>query len=412
MLQTADLLIVLVGGNPLPNVVVADVLLPKDRRATVALVHSGTTGPVAVRIEEALRARRPTGAQALCFVPKSVDEGDPVSIFSAVTSVLADQASAGLAVNLDYTSGTKAMSVHAHRAVAEWAAKHPSRRTYTSYLNARKLTLSQQAAGSGEGAVSGLPVGGRVRVGLEELLRLHGWRLERPPLGACPLPALGPALAEAHRSPEAMAAWQIYKASVDKSVDRFVPWPEDPKLQVVSAAMRDDLRQDGSQLDLEGNTDHVGLPDGTGIKTLVTGTWLESWVFQQMQQAGPSDLLHTVVWSLKARAERAEVDTTFELDVVAMRGYQLFVCSCGTSEGKTTLKRKLFEVYLRAHQLGGDEAAVALVCPHSEPQKIEHELEFVLPSRGAVRVFGRNQLPTLGTELRRWIDDRGGVAPA
>ncbi len=57
----------------------------------------------------------------------------------------------------------------------------------------------------------------------------------------------------------------------------------------------------------------------------------------------------------------------FQFDVAAMRGYQLFAFSCTTEDGKRKgkrglLKQKLFESYVRARQMGGDEACAALVC--------------------------------------------------
>lgn len=60
---------------------------------------------------------------------------------------------------------------------------------------------------------------------------------------------------------------------------------------------------------------------------------------------------------LNGRAQR-----DFELDVVAVLGYQLLVISCSMSSEHGTLKRKAFEVLHRAKQVGGTGARSVLVC--------------------------------------------------
>ena len=52
----------------------------------------------------------------------------------------------------------------------------------------------------------------------------------------------------------------------------------------------------------------------------------------------------------------------FEFDVAFTRGYQLFAISVSTTSIRELCKLKLFEAYLRARQMGGDEARVALIC--------------------------------------------------
>lgn len=52
----------------------------------------------------------------------------------------------------------------------------------------------------------------------------------------------------------------------------------------------------------------------------------------------------------------------FELDVIAVLGYQVVVVSCTTRISRDTIKTKAMEAIIRAKQLGGDEAQAVMLC--------------------------------------------------
>lgn len=118
--------------------------------------------------------------------------------------------------------------------------------------------------------------------------------------------------------------------------------------------------------------------------------------------------------------------TEFQFDVVAIRGYQLFAFSCTTESGdhendterrgifnsrlesgpgRVLLKQKLFEAYVRARQMGGDEACVALVCAmeQGEADKLQEEMRRDISPEGRIRVFGRGCLAKLTGYIADWI---------
>ena len=103
-------------------------------------------------------------------------------------------------------------------------------------------------------------------------------------------------------------------------------------------------------------------------------------------------------------------DKDFELDVIAIRDYQLYGFSCGTDTdsngGRGHLKLKLFEAYVRAKQLGGDEARVALVCSADDPEGLQAEIRRDLEAPH-IRVFGRKHLLNLAEEFTRWMESVG-----
>ncbi len=115
-----------------------------------------------------------------------------------------------------------------------------------------------------------------------------------------------------------------------------------------------------------------------------------------------------------ARSEK-DAPPSFELDVVALRGHQLFLFSCIATEGmerttdnpaagdRSEAKKHLFEAYMRARQVGGDEARVALVSCVARPDTLKAEVVHEWDAEGKIEVFGREHLETLSTHIGAWF---------
>src|SRR5581483_10428667 len=102
-----DNLILLIGTNPLPNYVAARLLCAP--RGKIHLVCSSGTASIAERLEKKL------ALDGLHFERRPVlSESRPQEIFSAIREMVMRMHGT---VGLHYTGGTKAMSVHAYRAV-------------------------------------------------------------------------------------------------------------------------------------------------------------------------------------------------------------------------------------------------------------------------------------------------------
>lgn len=110
----------------------------------------------------------------------------------------------------------------------------------------------------------------------------------------------------------------------------------------------------------------------------------------------------------------SEKKTKFQFDVAFTRGHQLFAISCTTITDRSNCKQKLFEAYIRAQQLGGSEARIALVCCASpkDVSDLRTQISNVLkPKPDAVAqdtkitVFGRKDLPNLANKLAEWVKD-------
>lgn len=98
----------------------------------------------------------------------------------------------------------------------------------------------------------------------------------------------------------------------------------------------------------------------------------------------------------------------FELDVVAILGYQIVVVSCTLETKKPLIKQKGMEVLLRARQLGGDEAQAIVLCRANsrDTQRIEGELHNEVGSAGApLRVWGTDKWRNLSDHFNNYLRD-------
>ena len=117
------------------------------------------------------------------------------------------------------------------------------------------------------------------------------------------------------------------------------------------------------------------------------GTWFEYAAYASFQEALSNIATrnsirtnHKLFHSVYARRAGARNPTVrpFELDVVAVLGYQIVVVSCTTAFDSPTVKQKAMEAYHRARQLGGDEARAVVLCANwnaSEINLIQEELQ-------------------------------------
>ena len=103
----------------------------------------------------------------------------------------------------------------------------------------------------------------------------------------------------------------------------------------------------------------------------------------------------------------------FELDIVAVLGYQVVVVSCSVAKKASMIKLKAMEALHRAKQLGGDEAqAVMLARPaqgNNQPgidpaQVIEDELKNDMGSASEpLKVWGSDKWATLSNEFYDYL---------
>lgn len=116
---------------------------------------------------------------------------------------------------------------------------------------------------------------------------------------------------------------------------------------------------------------------------------------------------YKIFHSVNVRRTGAKKQTPhFELDVVAILGYQIVVVSCTLETGNALIKQKGMEVLLRARQLGGDEAQAIVLCGANSDnaQRLEGELHNEVGSAGApLRVWGTDKRSNLSDHFHNYL---------
>jgi hypothetical protein len=394
-----DHLLLLVGSNPLPNLIAAKLLLKPG--GTLHLIYSRDTTPVASRLQSHL------ACEFIVKLPQAVKEAQPHDIFAKIRACV--QGLDGT-VGLHYTGGTKAMAVHAYRAVED-VLQNVSKPPVFSYLDAASFELCIDPDRHEKVLMS-------VKPKLEELVRLHGCYLQ---VGASERESLvlqETARALAQLGAKGIDEWRGWcentlreqahsgrrwksKTELQKIV---LSLPTSPRIQGVVEALKRELDLPATTTELSLDPKKLAWPfDGQKPEYLcrwLDGIWLEQYVLAEIVAIKDEAQIHD--WGMSLQTDDTKSPFKFEFDVAAMRGYQFFGISCTTS--KSYAKSKLFEAYIRARQLGGDEARMGLLSGSERVRYLENEVTRSWDAEGKIKVFGPQHLPELRKYLKYWFE--------
>lgn len=367
--RTAKKLALLVGSNPLPNYLAAVVLKPEE----VILLYSPETKEPLAHLRTALQRRQVT-VKDICIA----DATDARKIRDVCQDLDID--------HLHYSGGTKPMAAHARTALRLQDCQ-------ASYLDERKgllrfddgydIRLNEHA----------------LELTLDLLLELHG--IQRV--------VSTDSDTEGAPTDDDLSKVALRILSNPKLVQDLRQWlrPEG-KPQSITNAKSAPWKPEGDGFSLSASV----IPGEDWTSALyeewvefLTGGWLEKWTAGLIKNCLADS---TVRVEVNVRCKRARPSPTeFEMDVALIRGHRLYVVSCTTASKKALCKSKLFEVAMRARQMGGDLARSALVClldgsddkgPYVE--QLRADIASVWDAPNVPKVFGL-------ADLREWAGTAG-----
>jgi hypothetical protein len=386
-LYETDVLFLLIGANPLPNYVAACLLTKPN--ATLYLLHSQQNGKNTYEIAERLAAalKKSKYRPNLTIHPRGISRSDPNAIERQMKALLREVSPAA-DVGLNYTGGTKPMSVHVYHAVRQ---AYP--RGCFSYLDAGSLTMVINREGV---PTQQVPVGRAVELDFETLFGLHGYELQSLRRGA-KNSRFCRTLAQVHATSQGCKQWRKWLWTFREPDPQLPTTADYPALE---PAIRDFTALCG------GTSSETGVAQALGFENLISctkffnGGWLEEYTFDAL--APLASPLRFCDYGLALKPYKPG-QADFDIDVAAMWGYQLFAISCIVTENKGKAKEHLFEVFVRARQLGGDEARIGLVCCVPKPAALQAEVEETWDAEGKIQVFGQEHLLDLAAWLEEWF---------
>ncbi len=381
----SDDLTLLVGSNSLPNYVATAILRPQR----VHLIHSEDTKVVCQRLADCLRKH--FGCEAVN--PGNYRIGNATSV-QEIRRV-AERLPTGCALN--YTGGTKVMAAHV---LDVWKQKRGGCDARASYLDDKsdKLLFDDETE---------IPIKQKVQIALSTLTdELHGLEVKtRTPIAGGPTDQDATIVAKAVCGKVSLAD-QLYQQS-HKETDRGLKWKtarEAREQPIPLASIGADLS--AAEIPCEGSTS----AQIEAWLRFLGGDWLEDYVALlldgSLSNVADADDDQSK-WSIhKGVTDNSKKD--FEVDVVLLRGHRLYAVSCTTEAQNYHLcQSKLFEVALRARQLGGDLARFAFICLLDRDSNgndwagvLEDKIGSSWESHCKPRVFGLRH-------LREWIGTSG-----
>lgn len=415
-----DHLFLLIGENPLPNYVAAKLLLAKG--GTPHFIYTTNTEETAKRLATILQNESLKPAKL-----RSLEDGESDAfLIQDVVQKELDTITNGK-IGINYTGGTKTMAVHAYRSLhyeKQGNSYQERQNIQFSYLDPRHLEMCIEE-GNNLTRVKIEPHS--IKVDLAEIFQIHGWAWldKSKPIEVPEFPEAAKAFANFHTDGNLVKEWRNWCNNVLRENARNLKdknkWKEEKELQPLVLPIETVVSNESIKLALE----VVGVKDNTlplrklGFSSLreackwLDGEWLEHYVLAEVQAIPSTYAIHESASSFWIRNPNNAKQTKFQFDVAFMRGYQLFAISCTTIDGKSDCKSKLFEAYIRARQLGGDEARIALVCC-VDPKGVEalktEIINVLQPSSNSslrdhrLTVFGREDLLDLSNKLTVWIE--------
>lgn len=383
-------LVLLIGTNPLPNFVVAKYFIennPSLKRIWMIISDGTPMQPSTEKLADNLRAVLTEINDKIKF-PKTfsiTDIGDAESIYDTVVKMhQAIIKSENLTkVHLNYTGGTKPMSVHVYRAIEEKFEEFGE----FSYLDARdfKLKMDRQKSKT----ISELRK--KVDISILELIKLHDCdeandfkKNKKKTLAT--IKELEPAkkYLEALIGTEnwqnkllefSTKGYQLKTIVEDMYANKKnSSWENRIQDYVDNEHILEAMRLIPEEYRLLQDDGKI-VPKNGGDKKkkektadFFGGVWLEHYIYEflntkiiEMNEGKVVSQSIAIETDVSIKAENTQ-SKGFQIDVLMINGYQVCGISCTTAARQDICKGKSFEIIHRSQQFGGEEGKALLIC--------------------------------------------------
>lgn len=400
-------LVLLIGTNPLPNFVTANFMLSDNPDLkNIFLIYSEKTGlqqstkEFAENIITVLCDKYDSTITQINFVLVPISDVDSAKVIRNDCSGIIESIDTNETVYLNYTGGTKVMVVHIYNLLKEGLGD----RLKTSYLSPKIFRLIDD-----NGTMITDNLRNSIKVSFKELIKLHGFERINKDRDF----NFNDSLDEFVKLIENDTLSSFYNSDggynrksflndKDKLTNKFETLEKNLKEITISGSflnINSKLPEDYQIFDINGKLRKHSPPKDSLKVTLrfFDGNWLEMYVGRIFQEEykEKNNISIYCNWEIrKPEWRNISSDAKFELDVIIIRGYQLFGISCTTDDTRSLCKSKGFEIIHRTKQIGGDEAKSILISRLSRSHTLElnNELALETGSRENILVLGQEDL--------------------
>ncbi|MCY3410070.1 MAG: DUF1887 family protein [Candidatus Heimdallarchaeota archaeon] len=394
-MRSPDVLITLLGSNPLVPVTAIKFLSTKDTKNYI--LHTEGTSDIVLRIKK-------WGNDKYEIEGIELEPFNMGSIATNLQELLTEKKLKGL-IHLDTTGGTKPMLLGTFLSLQKIVNEETE--LVTSYIINFPWELS--VTNINDLSTTNFPIS--LKFSINEIISLHQnqYRLRNPrniKVQSDLSKQIGLIVSKSNSS----IKWRRWKKNnLDqcfKNNGKAKPKNELSKLQISFddfSSLSNLIHPKTNNINLDDLTTLLKFKNTRHLVDWLNGFWLETYVASVFEE----EPLKSIIDDVKVNVETQ--NPQFELDLIFLVKNQVYVLSISTTTdvhqgGKSTLKKKIFEVIIRSRQIAGWKSKFGLVCMSENPEELEKEVEDYLIDRN-VKVFGVSDLANLRDNISKWVNN-------
>ncbi len=360
------LLVLLIGGNPIANYALIKFFKDyesKDKNDLfkydkVVLIYTNQTQELSKNIKNL--------NENIKFIDINLENNarDINGIKDKVKNKLLELENVN-SVHLNYTGGTKPMSVGTFLAIEEFSSSDINKVFSDISPSNYKLYLKREEEFPKEGNIAQ-----SVNVSIKEFCLLHGANIKK----------LDNKNSEFYNTK--FIEYLLNEVKNNKDFIEF--WKKDFK----------DLKEENWKVKLQFlDLEKISNNKLKKLQKFIKGIFLEEYIFYVLNGLKDELKFTDLAWNVVIENKRKK---EFELDIVITKGYTIYVISC-TTDKRAYIKQKAFEASIRAEQIGGIGAKPILIsfADKKITEKTKDEM---------INYAGKNSFEILGFEDIKDID--------
>lgn len=402
-MKKADVLFLLVGTNPIPNIISA-LYRVKDSGKLYFLYTKGDIGEgtesIAKKLQEVVLRKRKDLITDLVDISNTED----TEIENKLTGLTDHITEKDIVIELNYTGGTKVMSSVAYNYFINLARKNINKIVNLTYLDNEKRKFIVETFHKNEKDVKIKSLNDIVTdksLTIKEISEIHCVDIDydEPKLinkEACT--KIFNKIVDENSREETIKLLESYydKVKKIKSISKLeeLKEKEDPFSEIYTL------------LEVENDYKNIGFEDGfeeLSALEYFKGFWLEDYIlnllFINKEKWGISEIAHSIKNNKNVKNKK------FEVDLVIRKNNNTYFLSVSTIDYKEGVLNKLYEVSYRSVQLAGNSGKIGVICLNKSSKEIEDDyMRFWESSqKKKYMIVQLDKLQDLEEEIEAWI---------